>query len=168
MKLFTIALICFSTVAWAKKDHLNEKNLGQYYVFDTEGSKKDQIRHEIMYHSKQIIKAPFKAVGYCFRKGRYAASRSLHEIELFLSPSRSVHGHREQVHQALESWSMHPEVENYLERDRDASKNILFEIPKNVAALLKNSLFAVGIRLPRAAFRTLKSFVHGAGDCTRL
>lgn len=166
MKLISIfSVILFSTFICATHDHLKEKNLGQYYAFNTE---ENPVCEEIKYHGKQVVKAPFKAVGYCVRKGTKTISKGAHEVELFLSPSRSVHGHRNQITDTLEDLQLHPEFENYVAEDRDAGQNILFAIPKGVASIVKNTVYTVFIRLPRGGWRTLKSFVHGTGDCTRI
>lgn len=164
-----IALLLFCGAGLAKHDHYSEKQIGEYYEFDIEGTRGDQVRRAVTYHTKQVIKAPFHAVGFVYRTTTGAVKRSLKEIELFLSDSRSVTGKRRQLKQALGEWAVDPMVEGYLiEHDRDAGSNCFLGIPSAALKLLKNSLYSVGIALPRGTWRTIKSFAQGTCDCARI
>lgn len=163
-------LLClFSSFLWAEHEHFTGKEIGEYYEFDTEGTRFDQFRHAITFHTKRVVKIPFRVTRFGFHTTKNIIKRSLREIELFLSPSRSIHGRRTQLREALGEWATDPMVENYLlERDRAAGRNLLLGIPNDVATLLRNSLYSVGIRLPRSAWRTLRSFARGTFDCARI
>lgn len=164
-----IALLLCCGAGLAEHDHFSDKQIGEFYEFDLVGTRGDQVRRAVTYHTKQVIKAPFQAVGFCFHTASAAVSHTLKEIELFLSDSRSLTGKRRQIKEALGEWAVDPIVEGYLiEHDRDAGTNCFLGIPSAALKLLKNSLYTVGIALPRGTWRTIKSFARGTCDCARI
>ncbi|MCA9508086.1 MAG: hypothetical protein KC505_06685 [Myxococcales bacterium] len=168
-RFFLLAIFMCANCVLAKHDHFSEKQIGEYYEFDIEGNNYDQIRRRISFHSKQVIKAPFKATRFCFRTTKDFIKGMAHDIELFLSDSHSIDGNQNNLHHALKSWSEDSEIEAYvLDEPHVSGTNCIIALPHAALKLLKNTLYAVGIRLPRATWRTVKSFASGVSDCARI
>lgn len=166
LKSSIIVIVMASPSTFAHHDKVNP---GLFYEYDTEGTRCDQAFRKIGSCTKAVIKAPFQAVEFCYDTTKSTLSRIAHEIELFLSDSRSVAGKRVELRKALADWQADPLVEEYyMEQDRNAGTNVLLGVPRGAWELLKNTLYTAGFRIPRATMRTLKSMISGTCDCATI
>lgn len=160
-----VAILCAAQIS-AEHDHTDKYKAGEFYEYAVEGfTKEEQVKIEARQHSKQVIKAPFKAVGKCFRGGKNLIGRMGKSIELFLSDSRSVNGKRRELKKAMADWE--GQVTSYYDHDLEnegKASHCMYGLPYGAWKLLKNTLFTVGIRLPRATARTVRDFVLGTRD----
>lgn len=162
-KLFAMIFIALVAAhAWSEPRHLSNKELGEYLEYDLEGSKRAIIRRELSYHTKQIIKAPFKATRWVSRRVVRGIRGAVVSVRGFFSESRSVSGRRADISRALDDWQSqlyYNDYHNLEGRDRQVS---LLAIAGDSWFLLRRSLYTAGVILPRESWRTLKAGVYAA------
>lgn len=167
--IFWFQLIVLSSFfsGWSLAEHSHIKApVGEFYEYDIEGDHKEKVKRELSFHTKQVIKAPFKAVQWCYRTSRESLRKISKSIELFLSSSRSVDKRQEELRQAVSEWEHQMKAANYYGYDdKREHKRFLFGLPEDAWAALKSILYTAGFKFPRATLQTVKRFIHGTRHC---
>ncbi len=102
-----------------------------------------------------------------FHEGKQAIKNMVKSIKLFLSDSPN--GHEKKLSQALGEWESQLAFADYYEHDLEPEKsNILLAAPEIAWHLLRNILYTVGIRLPKATIKTTKKIIHATYDCFKV
>lgn len=171
MKILFWTNIILLTIAWPNfagghEHEMKKSQVGEFYEYDIEGSHSDQVKREVGYHTKQVIKAPFKFVGKCYRTSKSAIKGALHSIELFLSDSRSINGKRQNFKNAVSDFEGSAAFNDYYnhENDREGS-HCMFGAPNALWKVFKNFLYTAGFVFPRETWIIMKSIFHGTCAC---
>lgn len=166
MRLLYISLaivVLFS--GFLSADHAHwRKYKGEFYEYDLEGTAAQKIRREAIFHTKQVLIAPFKATAWTYRAGKSGFKRTKKRIEAYLTDAPGISGNQRMLKGALAEW----ESEMYREDNnpsRGETVNCVSATLSPSYKVLKNILYALGFRLPRATWQTVKRIVHGTCDC---
>lgn len=163
MKWFlSVFVAIFCATSFASPHHHHEKK--RYYGYDTEGTAKDRIKHQVGHGALFIIKSPFLLIHKGLRGGRSAVRYVRDNVEIFLSDAASVNGDREKLHNVLVAWENSDDLRTIMENERRHGRKFLFGIPSDAWKLLKNVLHTAGFTLPRATWHTIKSVIFGSRD----
>lgn len=160
---FLIVIISSSPLQAIKhSNHIKEDQQGEYYEYDLIGDGKTRVLREMRYHSKQIIKAPFKLVGKCYHSTRDALRSAMQSIELFLSDSRSINGRRRDLQNALSQFETEAVIGDFYahEGERDDAQ-CMFGVPSGLWRMFKHVLYTAGFRIPRETMHAVKNIFHG-------
>lgn len=163
-----IAVILLTRPSEAKSHHpYKTSQIGEYYEYDLEDHDK-KITREFCFHTKQVLKTPFKAVSFCYRGGKSVIKKVRRSIELYLSDSRSIKGRRRELKKALSDWEGEMHFTNfYAKASKQDDTHCLYGLPQGAYKALKNILYTAGFRLPRATLRVVRDIIHGACDCLK-
>jgi hypothetical protein len=102
-----------------------------------------------------------------FQEGKQAIKNMVKSIKLFLSDSPN--GHDKKLSQALGEWENQLVFADYYEQNHEPEKsNVLLAAPTAAWHLLRNILYTVGIRLPKATIKTTKKIIHATYDCFKV
>lgn len=160
IKCSVVVLALISGAISANHGHFKDRQTGEYYEYDL-----DRTEDKIRFHSKQVLKAPFKACAWSYRSGKSGLRKTVKAIELFLSDSRSINGQRQQLKKAMAGFEGQMFEDYYGINNRSKKSDGLLYVPKKAWRILRNTLFVVGFRFPRATWKTIKSMVYGATSC---
>ena len=166
-KLLLLILLAAPLMA-SRYDHIKNYQQGEYYEYDLEGSHCNQVKRQIGFRTKQVIKTPFKLVRRCYRTSKDVLKGTINSIELFLSDSQSINGHRREFAQAMADFEGSAAVSHYYAYDQDEQDGqCLFGLPTALWKIFKSALYTVGFRFPRATWHTIKRIFHGASACVK-
>jgi hypothetical protein len=160
-RFILLLYVGFSSGMVAGHEHI-KMPLGEFYEYDIEGDRGERIRHEISFHTKQVIKAPFKAIGWCCYTSKSGLKKMSISIEQYLGASRGMNGRREELTYAMTEWEHYVGEHPGHEGDQ---KRFLFGLPEDAFAALRRILYAAGFEFPRATLQTVRRFLRGVNDC---
>lgn len=167
MKNLFSAIIFFGCVSAFAHDHNNvkESRIGEYYEFDTEGTKGDRVGRQLRHCTCKTITAPFRSIRFCYRKTKHLLRAARNNAEtVLMNDAAHIDGHSK-IREVLDNWEMSPDTKEIIENDREAGSNCMFGLPQGAWKLLKSALHTAGFKFPRAVWRTIRSFGRGSADC---
>ncbi len=171
--LMSIVLLGFSITTFAMhndKDEygINQRRMGEYYDYDTQGTRGDRIKHNIGHGTLKVMTAPFRGIRKGYRGIKHVVNGAKNHAEIFLTDAASIDGRRDDLRDVLEKWEHSDDLKTIMERERKKGNRFLFGLPHDAWKLLKATIYTAGFRLPRATWRGLKHAVIGTRDCIGL
>lgn len=153
----SVAKISFADTNFYKRDEV-----GQYYEYGMEGSRKHMIWLMSKKHAKSVLGFPLKGVRWSVGKAHRGTRAVVSEVKLFFSSSRSTSGHRTAMALALDDWERQLPYNDYSHMARRENTVLLSDIASDSWLLFKRSIYNAGVVLPRESYRTVKALIKGA------
>ena len=139
------------------------QNLGEYYEYDTEGSKARQMSREALSSGKKIIKKPFSLSKHGASKIAHGIYGVVKQVKDFIKHNHvDYQQNKTMINNALSGWQDLVLRDPSMSDKKITKQQALVYFPNKMFHTLQTTLIRLGIRLPMHILDGIRGTINGA------